>query len=165
MWANLFADDQDLEVKFADSSNPSSADAIFAAKETLITTTRDANAMWGYGAVQAMHLAVRLRDGLPAIPDELRSLSAQFTDPAIVSPSARADAFSKLATSIEGFGASEVGMEYAGLTREQIIRFQADRRRASVSSLVSGIGERLAAAATADPVVQEVAAERGAEVA
>ena len=130
MWANLFADDQDLEVKFADSANPSSADAIFAAKETLITTTRDANAMWGYGAVGAMHLAVRLRDGLDAVPAELRSLSAQFTDPAIVSPSARADAFSKLAASIEGFGASEVGMEYAGLTREQIMRFQADRKRA-----------------------------------
>ena len=160
MWANLFADDQDLEVKFADSSNPSSADAIFAAKETLITTTRDANAMWGYGAVQAMHFAVRLRDGLDSSPVEMRSLSAQFTDPAIVSPSARADAFSKLASSIEGFGASEVGMEYAGLTREQIVRFQSDRRRASVNQLVSGLGERLAAA-TSDPAVAVAAADRG----
>lgn len=149
MWANLFADDQDLEVKFADSSNPSSADAIFAAKETLITTTRDANSMWGYGAVQAMHLAVRLRDGLDSSPDELRSLSAQFTDPAIVSPSARADAFSKLASSIEGFGASEVGMEYAGLTREQIVRFQSDQRRLNASA-------RLQALASAAPVTQEV---------
>lgn len=148
MWANLFADDQDLEVKFADSSNPSSADAIFAAKETLITTTRDANAMWGYGATQAMHLAVRLRDGLDVVPDELRSLSAQFTDPAIVSPSARADAFSKLATSIEGFGASEVGMEYAGLTREQIVRFQADQRRITA-------GARMQSLAAVVPVAQE----------
>lgn len=136
MWANLFADDQDLEVKFADSSNPSSADAIFAAKETLITTTRDANTVWGYGAVQAMQFAVRLRDGLDSVPNEMRSLSAQFTDPAIVSPSSRADAFSKLSTSIEGFGASEVGMEYAGLTREQIVRFEAEQRRA-------GAGDRL----------------------
>jgi len=160
MWANLFADDQDLDVKFADSSNPSSADAIFAAKETLITTTRDANAMWGYGATQAMHLAVRLRDGLAAVPDEMRTLTAQFTDPAIVSPSARADAFSKLSTSIDGFGASEVGMEYAGLTREQIIRFQADRRRATVSSLVQGIGQRLDAAQS-DPNVVAAASARG----
>ena len=77
-----------------------------------------------------------------------------------MSPSARADAFSKLSTSIESFGASEVGMEYAGLTREQIIRFQADRRRASVSGLVTSIGDRLAAA-TADPAVAAVSAERG----
>lgn len=160
MWANLFADDQDLDVKFADSSNPSSADAIFAAKETLITTTRDANAMWGYGAVQAMHLAVRLRDNLGTVPDELRTLSAQFTDPAIVSPSARADAFSKLSTSIEGFGASEVGMEYAGLTREQIIRFQADRRRLTAGTRLDALAAAMNSdtqgatdvAATTDPV-------------
>lgn len=139
MWANLFADDQDLEVKFADSSNPSSADAIFAAKETLITTTRDANAMWGFGAAQAMHLAVRLRDGLDKVPAEMRSLSAQFTDPAIVSPSARADAFSKLSSSIEGFGSSAVGLEYAGLTREQIVRFQADQRRQTAGSRLDAL--------------------------
>lgn len=147
MWANLFADDQDLDVKFADSSNPSSADAIFAAKETLITTTRDANAMWGYGATQAMHLAVRLRDNLPAVPDEMRSLTAQFTDPAIVSPSARADAFTKLASSIEGFGGSEVGMEYAGLTREQIIRFQADRRRSTAGNRMDALAAAVKAPA------------------
>ena len=139
MWANLFADDQDLEVKFADSSNPSSADAIFAAKETLITTTRDANTMWGYGAVQAAHFAVRLRDGLSSTPPEMRSLSAQFTDPAIVSPSARADAFSKLASSIEGFGTSEVGLEYAGLNREQIVRFKADQRRATAGARLNAL--------------------------
>lgn len=161
MWANLFADDQDLEVKFADSSNPSSADAIFAAKETLITTTRDANAVWGYGAVQAMQLAVRLRDGLDEIPDGMRSLSAQFTDPAIVSPSARADAFSKLATGIEGFGESEVGMEYAGLTREQIIRWQSEQKRASVSQLMAGIGERLTA--TVDVANPDAPAASGAQ--
>ena len=147
MWANLFADDQDLDVKFADSSNPSSADAIFAAKETLITTTRDANAMWGYGATQAMHLAVRLRDNLPAVPEEMRSLTAQFTDPAIVSPTARADAFTKLASSIEGFGASEVGMEYAGLTREQIIRFQADRRRSTAGNRMDALAAAVKAPA------------------
>jgi hypothetical protein len=155
MWANLFADDQDLEVKFADSSNPSSADAIFAAKETLITTTRDANTVWEQGAVDAMQLAVMIRDGLSEVPQELRRLSAQSTDPAIVSPSARADAFSKLATSIDGFGASEVGMEFAGLEREQIIRFQAEQRRARVGSLV----ESLRTATPPDESVVAVAAQ------
>jgi uncharacterized membrane protein YgcG len=138
MWANLFADDQDLEVKFADASNPSSADAIFAAKEDLITKTREANVSWGYGAVKAMQLAVRLRDGLDSTPD-LRGLSAQFTDPAIVSPGARADAFSKLATAIPGFAESEVGLEAAGLGREQIIRLQADRRRSQGAARVAEI--------------------------
>lgn len=139
MWAQLFADDQDLEVKFADSSNPSSADAIFAAKETLITTTKDANSLWGFGAVGAAHMAVMLRDGLTQPTDEMRSLRSQFTDPAIVSPSARADAFTKLSSSIPGFGESEVGLQYAGLSREQIVQFRAERRRAQASSLVEAL--------------------------
>lgn len=137
MWANLFADDQDLEVKFADSSNPSSADAIFAAKETLITTTKNANASWGFGAVQAMHLAVMLRDSLSTVPVELRSLSAQFTPPEIVSPSARADAFSKLATAMPGFGESEVGMEFAGLSREQIIRLRGEQPQNTATGAIA----------------------------
>lgn len=139
MWQSLFADDQDLEVRYADSANPSSADAIFAAKETLITTTRDANTVWGHGAVNAIGMGVMLRDGLTEIPDEMRKLRAQFTDPAIVSPSARADAFSKLATNIDGFGPSEVGMEYAGLSREQIVRFQAEMRRKQSLQLIQGV--------------------------
>lgn len=139
MWMSLFADDQDLELKMADSSNPSSAEAIFAAKETLITAAKDQNQMWGFGAVQAMRFAARLRGDV--VSDEWRSLRAQFTDPAIVSPSARADAFTKLASSIPGFGESEVGLEFAGLSREQIVRFQADKRRADASSRLAALTE------------------------
>lgn len=136
MLKSLFADDQQLEVRWADSDNPSSADAIYAAKEELIMKTRTANRVWGRGAVKAMQLAVRLRDWLDAVPDELRGLQAQFTDPAIVSPSARADAFSKLAASIDGFGSSEVGLEFAGLSRDQILRLQAERRRGADRSML-----------------------------
>lgn len=149
MLKSLFADDQQLEVRWADASNPSSADAIYAAKEELIMKTRTANRVWGRGAVKAMQLAVRLRDGLDAVPDELRGLQAQFTDPAIVSPSARADAFSKLAASIDGFGSSEVGLEFAGLSRDQILRLQAERRRGADRSmlqmLIGGAGGDVAA--------------------
>lgn len=139
MWANLFADDQDLEVKFADSSNPSSADAIFAAKETLITTTRDANEWWDPQAAKALRMGVMLREGWTEPTDELRRMSLRSTDPAIVSPSARADAFSKLAAAIPGFGESEVGMEFAGLPREQIVRFQAERQRQVAGSRLTAL--------------------------
>ena len=47
----------------------------------------------------------------------------------------------KLASAIPGFSETEVGLEMAGLTREQIIRFQAERRTSIISSLV----ERIAA--------------------
>lgn len=134
----MFADDQNLDVKFSDAANPSSADAIYAAKEDLIIDVRDANRVWGRGAVKAFQLAVRLRDG-SGMTEELRSLSGQFTDPAIVSPSARADAFSKLSAAIKEdspFAMSEVGMKYAGLPMEDIRQFQAERSRANGESRV-----------------------------
>jgi hypothetical protein len=139
MWANLFADDQDLDVKFADASNPSSADAIFAAKETLITTTRDANALWRHGAEQAIRWALMLRDRATEPSSEMLALRAQFTDPAIVSPSARADAFAKLASAAPGFGESQVGLEFAGLSQEQITRFLSEKRTSQVTSLVDSL--------------------------
>ena len=141
MWANLFADDQDLDVKFADTSNPSSADAIFAAKETLITTTRDANAMWEHGAVDAAQMAVMLRDGLDEVPAQMRALRAQFTDPAIVSPSARADAYSKISSSDSEFATSRVGRQYAGLSLEQITQLEAEQRRNGASSRIAQLVE------------------------
>lgn len=136
---SMFADDQDLDVKFADASNPSSADAIYAAKEDLIVKVRNANRTWGYGAVKAFQLGVRLRGG--ELTDELRAMSAQFTDPAIVSPSARADAFSKLATAIPGFGTSTVGMKYAGLPLEDITQFKAEELRAGSASRLTVLAE------------------------
>ena len=148
MLTSLFADDQSLDVKWADASNPSSADAIYAAKEDLIMDTRNSNRVWGRGGVKAMQLAVRLRDGLDTVPDEMRSLQARFTDPAIVSPSARSAAFASLSQYIDGFGTSEVGMEYAGLTRDQIIRFQAEQRRSGASSRIQQLVD---AARTARP--------------
>lgn len=134
MWANLFADEMDLEVKFADTSNPSSAEAIFAAKETQIVSVRSANRLWGRGATLAMRAAARILGASEG--DELLSLRAQFTDPAIVSPSARADAFSKLAADIDGFGSTRVGLEFAGLSRDQIERYQAERRRSQDRSML-----------------------------
>ena len=149
MLTSLFADDQSLDVKWADSSNPSSADAIYAAKEELIMDARNSNKVWGRGGVKAVQLAVRLRDGLDSVPDEMRSLKARFTDPAIVSPSARSDAFSKLAVSIPGFGESEVGMEFAGLTRDQIVRFLAEQRRTGASSRIQQLVDATRAAQVA----------------
>lgn len=139
MWQSLFADDQDLEVQFADSSNPSSADAIFAAKESLITKTRDGNKMWGFGAVQAMQFSVMLRDGLTEVPSEMMRLSAQFTDPAIVSPTARADAYVKLSSVDPAFAASRVGRQYAGLTSEQITLLEAEQRRLASAQLTEAL--------------------------
>ena len=143
MWASAFAGDQGLSLDSLGivQDNPSSAESIYAAKEDLIVLTGHANRSWGRGAADAARMAVMLRDGLSEVPEELRDMSAQYTDPALTSPTAKADAFTKLASAIPGFSETEVGLEMAGLTREQIIRFQAERRTSMISSLV----ERIAA--------------------
>jgi hypothetical protein len=152
MWAMLFAGDQGLSVSSLGiiHDNPSSADAIYAAKEDLIVDTRNANGTWGRGAVKAMQLAIRLRDGLDTVPDELKALKSVYTDPAMVSPSAAADAFTKRASVIPGFATSEVGLETAGLSREQIIRFRAERDEKA----------RMLAPGTAEEAAGEDAVER-----
>lgn len=134
MWQALFAEDQDLEVSYADSANPSSADAIFAAKETLITTTEDANARWDSAALKAMQMSVMLRDGLTEMTPELRRLSLRSTDPRIVSPSARANAYVQIASVDPVFATSRVGRAYAGLTQAQIMELESAQQRQESSS-------------------------------
>lgn len=154
MFAAQFADEMDLDVRYADSSNPSSAEAIFAAKEALITGTKGVNRAWGFGASRAMKAAVRLRDGRDTDTDEMRTLRAQFVDPVLVSPTARADAFSKLATAVPGFADSTVGLEYAGLTAEQITRLMGDRKRAEAGSRIAELVQATKDARAAEPAPQ-----------
>lgn len=159
MWATLFAGEFGLSLSQLGivQDNPNSAEAMYAAKEDLITDARSANRTWGRGAVKAMQLAIRLRDRLDVVPTQLTRLSAQFTDPAIVSPTAAADAFTKRAAVIPGFAESEVGLESAGLTREQILRFQAEQRRKGVGSVLESLRNP-----TPDPALDEAAAATGA---
>lgn len=173
MWASAFAGDQGLSLGSLGivQDNPSSAEAIYAAKEDLITLAGQANRSWGRGAADAARLAVMLRDGLTEVPEELRDMTAQYTDPALTNPTAKADAFTKLAAAIPGFSQTEVGLEMAGLTREQIIRFQSEQRKSQISSLVDQIAKRGQAEVTdadsgdSDGVVQDgsVGAANGSE--
>ena len=139
MWATLFAGDQGLSVSSLGvvQDNPSSAEAIYAAKEDLIIDARNFNKSLGFGASKAVRLAVRLRDGVEH--DELRRLTAMFTDPSMTSPTAAADAFVKRASAIPGYAESDVGLESAGLTREQITRFRTEQRSSTVASFMDRI--------------------------
>jgi len=143
MWATLFAGDQGLSVSSLGvvQDNPSSAEAIYAAKEDLIIDARKFNKSLGFGAAKAVRMAVRLRDGIDESDSELRRLTAMFTDPSMASPTAAADAFVKRASAIPGFAESDVGLESAGLTREQISRFRDEQRRSTVASFMDRIAQ------------------------
>lgn len=141
MWQQLFADDQDLDVKQADGANPSSADAIFAAKESLITVTEDANAVWDLQAVKALQTGVMLRDRMSEMTPELRGLSLRSTDPRIVSPTARAAAYTQISSQDPVFATSRVGRAYAGLTQAQILELEAVEKKKAASDRLSQLAE------------------------
>lgn len=140
MWATMFAADQDLALSSMGivQDNPSSAEAIYAAKEELIVETGNANKWWGAGASKAASMAVRLRDGLGV---QVR-LGAEWIDPALTNPAAKADAFAKRAAAITGYADTDVGLADAGLTRAEIARFKAERDRARVRETTSALVAR-----------------------
>lgn len=132
MYASLFAGDQRVPLSSLGiiQDNPSSAQAIYAAKEDLLNDANNANASWGAGAVEALSMAVEWRDKVR--PGGLEKLSAVFTPVGTVSPTDKAVAFGNLAPHIPGLAGSEVGLEYAGFSREQIVRLREDIRPSSV---------------------------------
>lgn len=141
MWASLFAGEMGLSLNSLGiiQDNPSSAEAMYAAKEDLITDAIRATSTWGRSLVKAMQLAVMLRDGLDSVPAGMKDMRAQFTDPSMSSPAAQADAFVKRAQVIPGFAESEVGLEMAGLTRGQITRFKAETKRVGAQNLLASL--------------------------
>lgn len=149
MWGKLFASEMNLSLNSLGivQDNPSSAEAMYAAKEDLITDARNANKHWGRGAVRAGQFAVMLRDGV-GMSDGLQKLSGAWTDPALTSAGAKADAFTKRASVIPGYAETEVGLEDAGLSRTDIVRFKAERQRALLRESVSAL------AAVAKPAVE-----------
>lgn len=152
MWATLFAGDQRIPVSSLGvvQDNPSSAQSIYAAKEDLLMDTANANKSWGAGAVDALGMAVQMRDGIR--PDGWGTVEAIFTPAATVSPTDKAVAFGQLAPHMPGLAESEVGLEYAGFSRAQIVRLKADLRKSSISGFMDRIANRAVTPRAAEAV-------------
>lgn len=138
MWAKLFAGDQSIPVSSLGVAmdNPESEKAMRAAKDDLINKDNRFIRSLKPSVSRVVQIAVMLRDSLDEIPDELRKVRGQFSQPDMLSVSEAADAFSKRAAAIDGFAETEVGLESAGLTREQIVRFREEQRRTRGGSLL-----------------------------
>lgn len=119
--------------------NPSSAEAIYAAKEDLIVEAQAANRILGAALKRTAQKAVMLRDRLTAPTDELRKIQARWGNPAFPSWAEASDALVKLAVVFPWIGESEVALEMAGFTQPQIIRLLSDKRRAQSTQLVTAL--------------------------
>jgi hypothetical protein len=129
--AALFAGETDIPVNALGiiHDNPASDAAMHTAFLELNKTAERAHDTLGAGWVEAMQMAVMVRDGLSEVPDELRLMRARFRNPATPTRSAAADAVTKLVQAGILPADSDVTLEMAGFDRTEIQRIQADRRR------------------------------------
>jgi hypothetical protein len=121
--------------------NPSSADAIYAAKEDLIVDALAQNRVFGSAIARVGQRAVMLRDGLTEPSPELRKLRTRWANPAFPSPVSAADALVKISAVFPWLGDSDVALERAGFTDSEIMRLASDRKRAQSSAFIAALDQ------------------------
>lgn len=141
-WAMLFSGETSVPLPslgIAPESNPSSAEAIYAAKEDLVIEASAFNRSTGDSLRRAAITSVMLRDRLTEVPDELRGLRARFRNPATPSVVSASDALVKQVSALPWLADSEVSLEMLGYDSSTIERLLADKRRAGASSLLESV--------------------------
>lgn len=156
MLATLFAGETSLPLSSLGivQDNPSSAEAIHASKEELITEAEWAADTLGAGWRRVMLLALMLRDGLTEVPAEWLRLEMRWRDPSTPSKAAIADAVTKQVQSGILPADSAVTLEQLGYDETTVARLEADRQRAAAQERLSMLAAA-AQAARRDPAVAE----------
>lgn len=139
--------------------NPSSAEAIYAAKEELIIEAQNLNADNGDALrnIALMALAVSHGTDFATEAKEARGIEARFKNPAMPSLVSQADAAIKIANVAPWFAETDVFLEELGFNADQILRLGDARRRHHTNQLVQA-----AAAPVAGESIVEMAARAGA---
>ena len=116
--------------------NPSSAEALYAAKEELVIKAKNAQRVFDAALTRVYAHAVMMRDGLDEMTPELRSLATRWGDPAHPSIVSQSDAIVKQISALPWLAESPVVLEELGYSGSQIARLMSDKRRAEASGLL-----------------------------
>lgn len=138
--------------------NPASDAAMQSAYMALYGEAERAQEPFGAGWVDAMQMAVAIRDG--GFNDALSGLRAKWARVDAPTLAARGDFVVKQISSFPWMAQSDVALEESGYDQTTIQRLRADRQKAQVNTLVTGIAAA-AKTATADPQIASLAAQRG----
>ena len=146
--------------------NPSSAEALYAAKEELVIKAKNAQRVFDAALNRVYAHAVMMRDGLDEMTPELRSLATRWGDPAHPSIVSQSDAIVKQISALPWLAESPVVLEELGYSGSQIARLMSDKRRAEASGLLDRLSaqEPIDTAAEPEapaPVEQAAPASRG----
>lgn len=129
--------------------NPSSAEAIYAAKEDLVIEAQNTTRSIGYGLNRIVQDAICLRDGIPVteMDDEVRNLATRWRNPATPSVVSQSDAVVKQISAIPELAQTDVALEELGYSAEQIVRIRSQIKRAQAG----GVLDRLLASTPTPP--------------
>lgn len=142
--------------------NPSSADAIHAAKEDLLIEAEYCNRVSGGTWVRSILTGIQIRDNLSEIPSELRRLRAHWRNPAQMSESSAADAGLKRIQTFPWLAETAVGLEIAGFDETAIERALAELRQQKARTGLTDRLRQAAGEAATDPQVADLASRRTA---
>lgn len=111
------------------SDNPSSAEAIYAAKEDLVIDAQALNADNGRALVNIAMMALAIQDNsdFNTVRNSGVAIEARFKNPAMPSVVSQSDAMVKQISVLPWLAESDVALEELGYNEEQIQRLHADR--------------------------------------
>ena len=118
-------------------TNTTTADGTDAADRALVRTAVDAMENWTPSLNRSMLRALAIQNGLSEVPREWWTIDAKWRPAEWLTKSAQADAGMKLISAVPWLADTEVGLELLGLDEQQIARAMSEKRRASVTTLLS----------------------------
>lgn len=105
-------------------SNPTSAEALAASENALTRVADRQNRIFGQQLMNAMRMAVQLRDNTPMAPT-LAGVRPIWAPTRVVSDAARADYYAKVAGVNQAWAQSDVGLAKLGLSMDDIASLRA----------------------------------------
>lgn len=119
--------------------NPASAEAIYAAKESLVCEAEDMNEINGAALCEVAKMAIAISKGIPLadLDENDLSIEAKFKNPAMPSIVSQADAIVKVITALPWVAESSVALEEFGFSDEQIRRLQTDKQKAEANAMIA----------------------------
>lgn len=119
--------------------NPSSAEAIYAAKETLVIEAENLNEDNGEGIknIALMAIALSQDKALDDLTDEELGIMPRWKNPARPSLVSQADAIVKAVSAIPWLSESRVALEELGFSEEQIQRMESDKAKAQAQRILN----------------------------
>ena len=122
------------------SDNPSSAEAIYAAKEPLIVEAEDLNASNGESLKNIGKMIIAILEDKPfnALSEEQRNIQPMFKNPSRPSSAEMADSALKISQTIEWIKDTDVMLELLGFNEEQRMRMKSDKAKSEAQQAIYG---------------------------